>query len=96
MMRRLGHARIARGIGPTTNRTCRLANATPERLRELIAANLERLVGVLRYSLRLNVRFFRVSSMVIPLASHPVNTVGFNLASLRSSSASRELSTAIA
>jgi hypothetical protein len=38
MIRRLGYACIALGIGATTNRTCRLANATPERLRELIAA----------------------------------------------------------
>ncbi len=75
MIRRLGYACIALGIDATTNRTCRLANATPERLRELIAANLAGLAEVLRYNVRLNVRFFRVSSLVIPFASHPVNTL---------------------
>lgn len=75
MIRRLGYACIALGINATTNRTCRLANATTDRLRELISANLAGLIGVLRYNARLNVRFFRVSSLVIPYASHPVNTI---------------------
>jgi UV DNA damage endonuclease len=75
VIRRLGYACIALGSPATTNRTCRLANATPERLRELIAANLDGLAEVLRYNARLDLRFFRLSSQIVPFASHPVNTL---------------------
>lgn len=75
MIRRLGYVGIALGIDATTNRTCRLANATPAHLRSLIAANLAGLAEVLRYNARLNVRLFRISSQVVPFASHPVNTL---------------------
>jgi len=75
MIRRLGYACIALGSTATTNRTCRLTNATPERLRELIALNLGGLAEVLHYNTRLNIRFFRVSSMIVPFASHPINTI---------------------
>ena len=75
MISRLGYACIALGIDATTNRTCRLANATPERLRTLIRANLEGLARVLRYNAQRDIRFFRISSLIVPFASHPVNTL---------------------
>jgi UV DNA damage endonuclease len=75
VIRRLGYACIALDSGATTNRTCRLANATPGRLRELIAANLDGLAAVLRYNAAHDIRLFRISSVVIPFAGHPVNRV---------------------
>ena len=49
MIRNLGYPCTALGLEAQTNRTCRLVNATPERLRELIAANLDGLRQTLRY-----------------------------------------------
>ncbi len=53
----------------------RLANATPERLREVIATNLEALAAILRWNIDHAIEVFRISSNTIPFGSHPVNTV---------------------
>ena len=53
----------------------RLANATPERLREVIATNLEALAAILRWNIDHGIEVFRISSNTIPFGSHPVNTV---------------------
>lgn len=75
MLRHLGYVGIALSIGATTNRTARLRNATPERLRVLIGENLTGLATVLRFNLRCGVFLFRISSQIIPFASHPVNKI---------------------
>jgi UV DNA damage endonuclease len=77
MLRHLGYVAIALSIDAPTNRTCRLANATPARLRELIAANLGNLERVLAYNVSRDVSFYRISSDVIPFASHPVNRLAW-------------------
>ena len=58
----------------TTSRTCRLSNATPSRLREFTAQNLAALDQVFTFLERNDIRLYRVSSNLIPFASHPVNT----------------------
>ncbi len=73
MLRHLGYVAIALSLDATTNRTCRLKNATPERLRELIAMNLDGLGEVLRFNLANDIFLYRISSMIIPFGSHPVN-----------------------
>lgn len=75
MIRRLGYAGVALGIEATTSRTCRLENARPERLRELIHANLRGLAKILYYNAQLDIRLFRISSQIVPFASHPVNSL---------------------
>jgi len=55
----------------------RLANARPERLRELTAANLDALEAILRWNAEHDVAVFRLTSNLIPLASHPVNTLAW-------------------
>ena len=70
MLRRLGYVAIALSIDASTNRTCRLANATPGRLRELGAANLAGLAEVLAFNVRSDVSLYRISSQIIPFASH--------------------------
>ncbi len=77
MIRHLGYVAIALSIDAPTNRTCRLANATPARLRELIDENLRNLERVLAYNVTLDVRLYRISSDVIPFASHPVNRLAW-------------------
>jgi UV DNA damage endonuclease len=55
----------------------RLANATPERLRELIAANLDALETILLWNEAHGIEVFRLTSNLIPFASHPVNAVAW-------------------
>ena len=69
---RLGYASLNTQL-PSPARTVRLANATPVRLRELLAANLDALEAVLRWNTEHDIRVFRLSSNIVPLASHPAN-----------------------
>jgi UV DNA damage endonuclease len=69
---RLGYACVNTQL-PSSARTVRLANATPERLRELIVANLDALEAILRWNAEHGIEVFRLTSNLIPLASHPAN-----------------------
>jgi UV DNA damage endonuclease len=71
---RVGYACVNTQL-PSAARTMRLANATPERLREVTAANLDALETILRWNIDHDIRVFRISSNTIPFGSHPVNTV---------------------
>jgi UV DNA damage endonuclease len=75
MLRHLGYVAMSLTIESATNRTCRLKNATPERLRELIASNLDELERVLRFNAERGVHLYRISSELIPFASHPANPI---------------------
>lgn len=77
MLRHLGYVAIALSIDATTNRTCRLRNATPETLRRLIRSNLEGLRKVLQFNRRHGIYLYRISSQIIPFASHPVNRIAW-------------------
>ena len=70
---RLGYACINLSLGSSgrTSRTSRLSNATPQHLEELSRANLVGLSEVLRWSVSHKIMVFRISSGIIPLASHP-------------------------
>ena len=69
---RLGYACVNTEL-PSSGRTVRLSNATPDRLRELIAQNLDALEAILRWNAAHGIEVFRVTSDLIPFASHPVN-----------------------
>jgi UV DNA damage endonuclease len=73
---RLGYACVNTQL-PTSARTLRLANATPDRLRELIAANLDALETILRWNEAHGIQVFRLTSNLIPFGSHPVNTIAW-------------------
>ncbi|HEX7062238.1 MAG TPA: UV DNA damage repair endonuclease UvsE [Woeseiaceae bacterium] len=75
MIRRFGYVAIAKSIDAPTNRTCRLRNATPERLRALIASNVANLRLVLEFNLEHSILLYRISSDLIPFGSHPINQV---------------------
>ncbi|HEX2906165.1 MAG TPA: UV DNA damage repair endonuclease UvsE [Phototrophicaceae bacterium] len=74
-MTRFGYACISQLTGLTTNHNCQLKAATPDKLRGLIARNLEDLAAILRHNQEHGWRCFRVGSSVIPFGSHPVNTL---------------------
>ena len=71
-MIRLGYACVHTEL-PSSARTLRLANVTPARLRELIAANLEALETILRWNLEHGLEVFRLTSNLIPFGSHAAN-----------------------
>src|SRR5689334_8319460 len=73
---RIGYACVNTQL-PSSARTVRLANATPERLLELAEANLDALEAILRWNDEHGIRVFRLTSNLIPLASHPVNTLAW-------------------
>jgi UV DNA damage endonuclease len=73
---RLGYACV-NTLLPSPARTVRLANATPERLLELAAANLDALELILRWNAEHRIQVFRLTSNLIPLASHPANTLAW-------------------
>jgi UV DNA damage endonuclease len=75
MLGRLGFVASVLSENLTTSRTCRLSNATPLRLRELTAENLATLDQVLTFLDRHEIGLYRISSNIIPFASHPINTV---------------------
>ncbi|HUQ23851.1 MAG TPA: UV DNA damage repair endonuclease UvsE [Gaiellaceae bacterium] len=73
---RLGYACLNTQL-PSSARTLRLASATPERLRDLIAANLDALEAILSWNEANDIRVFRLTSNLIPFGSHPVNTLAW-------------------
>lgn len=70
---RFGYACISELTGRTTGHSCTLKFATPDRLRELIHQNLNELQAILEHNVVNGWLLFRVSSGIIPFASHPIN-----------------------
>lgn len=77
MLRHLGYVATNYTIDASTSRTCRLANASPERLRELIGANLADLERVFAFNAEHGIHLYRMSSQVVPFASHPKNSLAW-------------------
>ena len=73
-MIRIGYACINTKLD-APNRTCRLKNATPEKILELAAANVEALQPILDWNAAQGIELFRITSDLIPFGSHPINTV---------------------
>lgn len=74
MLARLGFVASVLTENLTTSRTCRLRNASAGRLRALTAENLSALDRVLTFLERRRIRLYRITSNLVPFASHPVNT----------------------
>lgn len=75
MIARLGFVASVLTENLSTSRTCRLRNVTAERIRALVDANLTALEAVIRFLVQHQIRLYRISSNLIPYASHAVNDV---------------------
>ena len=71
----IGYACVHIGSELTKLSTLRLANATPENIRRVIRTNLQALAAMMRYNADHEIKLFRISSDIIPLASHPAMQV---------------------
>lgn len=71
----IGYACLTVGVPETSFKTCRKANATEEKLEELIRFNLQSLENIIDYNIINQIKLFRISSDIIPFGSSPVNTL---------------------
>lgn len=73
-MKLIGYVAHNLTLKTSASKTVRLRNATNEVLRKLTADNLDSLTRILKWNIRHGILFYRISSNLIPFASHPVNT----------------------
>ena len=66
---KVGYACLVVGVPETNLKTTRKANATPERLTELIEHNLSAIENMLDYNISHGIKFYRISSDIIPFGS---------------------------
>ncbi len=73
----IGYACLTIGVKNTDFKSCRLKNATEDKLLEIIAHNLNSLENIIDYNIKNNIRLFRISSDIIPFGSSEFNELSW-------------------
>jgi len=71
---KIGYPCINRTIGCQSGSTFRLKSYSEQRLIETVSGNLKCLQRILEFNVSNGILFFRITSDLIPFASHPINT----------------------
>jgi len=74
---KIGYPCINRSIGCTSNSTFRLKSYSKKKLYEKIDNNLDCLLKIMKFNKANKLLFYRISSDLVPFASHPVNDSGW-------------------
>jgi UV DNA damage endonuclease len=69
---KIGYPCINLSLDCRSSRTFRLRNYSKERIKEIVKSNLDCLLQILNYNYDNQIYFFRITSDLIPFASHPV------------------------
>jgi len=69
---RIGYPCINLTLNNPFTSTFRLKSFSEDRFKETVKNNLNHLLKILKYNLKNNILFFRISSDLIPFASHPI------------------------
>lgn len=69
---KIGYPGINLTLGCKGDRTFRLKSYSEERLIAIVENNLNCILGVLKFNVKNNILFFRITSDLIPFASHPI------------------------
>ena len=72
---RIGYACLTVGVKNTDFKSCRLINASEERLLSIIEFNLNSLDNIIDYNIKNNIKLFRITSNLIPFGSNPINNI---------------------
>ncbi len=70
---RIGYPCVNRTVQCGSNKTFRLNSYSEDRLKETVSNNLDCLKQILRFNFEHQLLFFRITSDLVPFASHPIN-----------------------
>jgi UV DNA damage endonuclease len=69
---KIGYPCINQTIGCKSNRKFRLKSYSEQRLIDTVTSNLGCLTEILKFNVEHHILFFRITSDLVPFASHPI------------------------